>query len=78
MDQKEFREVGHRVVDMLAEYLEHIEEKSVFPNVEPSQLTQLFAESLPQDSSPRKKFCKNSRRNFFPIARTSGTPDTWG
>ena len=31
MNPKEFREVGHRGVDMLAEYLEHIEEKPVFP-----------------------------------------------
>jgi len=36
MEPGEFREVGHRVVDLLAEYLEHIEEKPVFPNVEPS------------------------------------------
>jgi hypothetical protein len=27
--------------------LEHIEEKPVFPNIEPSTLTQLFAEPLP-------------------------------
>jgi aromatic-L-amino-acid decarboxylase len=52
MDRKEFREVGHRVVDLLAEYLEHIEEKRVFPNVEPRTLTKLFAEPLPQDSCP--------------------------
>src|ERR1035438_8925943 len=55
MDPKEFREVGHRVVDMLAEYLEHIEEKPVFPDVEPRKLTELFDESLPRDSSPPEK-----------------------
>jgi hypothetical protein len=52
MNPTEFREVGHRVVDLLAEYLEHIEEKPVFPNVEPSKLTQLFTDSLPKDPSP--------------------------
>ena len=36
MNPGECREVGHRVVDLLAEYLEHIEEKQVFPNVERS------------------------------------------
>jgi len=52
MDAKEFHELGHRVVDLLSEYLEKIEEKPVFPNVEPRTLTELFAERLPQDSSP--------------------------
>lgn len=47
MNPGEFREVGHRVVDLLAGYLEHIEAKPVFPDVEPSTLTQLFAEPLP-------------------------------
>ena len=51
MDATEFRDVGYRVVDLLAEYLDHIEGKRVFPDVEPRTLTELFAESLPQDPS---------------------------
>ena len=31
MDPREFREVGHRVVDLLSDYFEHIEEKRIFP-----------------------------------------------
>jgi hypothetical protein len=34
-DPKEFRELGHRVVDLLADYLDPIEEKRVFPDAEP-------------------------------------------
>ncbi len=52
MNPKEFREVGHRVVDLLAEYLEHIEERPVFPNVDPGTLTKLFA--APRRSQPRR------------------------
>ena len=62
MNPGEFREVGHRVVDLLAEYLEHIEEKPVFPNVEPSTLTEFFAEPLPQDSSPPEKVLARAGR----------------
>ena len=51
MDAKEFRDVGHRAIDLLAEYLDHIEEKRVFPEVEPRTLNQLFAEPLPQAPS---------------------------
>ena len=48
MNPGEFREVGHRVVDMLSEYLEHIEEKPVFPNVEPSTLTTILCRATAQ------------------------------
>ena len=51
MNAGEFREAGHRVVDLLAEYLEKIEERPVFPDVQPATLTKLFAEALPQDPS---------------------------
>ena len=51
MNAGEFREVGHRVVDLLAEYLENIEERPVFPDApEPAALTGLFAEALPAGS----------------------------
>ncbi len=78
MDPKEFREVGHRVVDMLAEYLETIEDKPVFPNVEPSKLTQLFAESLPQDSSPPEKVLGELEEKLLPYCTHVGHPGYMG
>jgi aromatic-L-amino-acid decarboxylase len=47
MDVQEFRDTGHRVVDLISEYLENIEGRPLFPEVEPDQLTALFNESLP-------------------------------
>jgi len=47
MDPREFREIGHRVVDLLSDYFEHIEEKRVFPDVEPKFLASIFDEPLP-------------------------------
>jgi hypothetical protein len=40
------------VVDLLADYLDVIEEKRVFPEAEPRTTTKLFAEPLPQNPSP--------------------------
>jgi hypothetical protein len=51
MDTGEFRDVGHRLVDLLSEYLERIEERPLFPTVEPAALNALFAEPLPDDPS---------------------------
>ena len=49
MDTNEFNEVGHEVVDLLAEYLGTVEQKPVFPDVDPKELDELFAAPLPQE-----------------------------
>src|SRR5919109_4947202 len=43
----EFREVGHRLIDLLADYLDGIEELDVFPEAAPAELESLFSEPLP-------------------------------
>src|SRR6204780_3907046 len=67
-----FPETGHRVGDFVADYLEHIEEKPVFPNVEPSTLTQLFAEPLPQNPSPPEKVLAELEEKLLPYCTHVG------
>jgi aromatic-L-amino-acid/L-tryptophan decarboxylase len=74
MDPKEFREVGHRVVDFLAEYLDHIEEKRVFPDVEPRVVNELFAESLPQDPSSAESVLNELESKLLPYCTHVGHP----
>jgi aromatic-L-amino-acid decarboxylase len=78
MNPGEFREVGHRVVELLAEYLEHIEEKPVFPNVEPSILTHLFAEPLPQASSAPETVLGELAEKLLPYCTHVGHPGYMG
>src|SRR6201997_724734 len=78
MDAKEFRDVGHRVVDLLAEYLDHIEEKRVFPDFEPRKTNELFAEPLPQDPSLMEGVLNELETKLFPYCTNVGHPGYMG
>jgi aromatic-L-amino-acid decarboxylase len=78
MDAKEFRDVGHQVVDLVAEYLDGIEEKRVFPDVEPQTANALFAEPLPQDPSPTEGILNELETKLFPYCTNVGHPGYMG
>jgi glutamate/tyrosine decarboxylase-like PLP-dependent enzyme len=58
--------------------LEHIEEKPVFPNVEPRVLNELFAEGLPQDPSPAETVLKELEEKLLPYCTHVGHPGYMG
>lgn len=78
MDPREFREAGHRVVDLLAEYLERIEERPVFPAVEPRKLHQLFAEPLPDHAEPIDDVLQELEEKLLPYCTHVGHPGYMG
>jgi aromatic-L-amino-acid/L-tryptophan decarboxylase len=78
MDPKEFREVGHQVVDQLAEYFEHIEEKPVFPNVEPRVVNALFNEPLPENPTAPEKVLAELNEKLMPYCTHVGHPGYMG
>ena len=78
MDPKEFRHLGHKVVDLLAEYLEHIEEKRVFPDVEPATVNTQFTEPLPQDPLNPETVLSELEQKLLPYCTHVGHPGYMG
>ncbi len=78
MDPKEFRDLGHRVVDMLGDYLAQIDEKRVFPDIEPEQANQLFAQALPQDASAADAVLAELEQKLLPNCTNVGHPGYMG
>jgi aromatic-L-amino-acid/L-tryptophan decarboxylase len=78
MDRKEFRDLGHQVVDLLAEYLEHIEEQRVFPDAEPRTVNQLFNEPLPVEPSSPESVLEELKNKLLPYCTNVGHPGYMG
>ncbi len=78
MDAREFQDVGHRVVDLLAKYFERIEEKPVFPQVEPEVLTKLFDEPLPETPSLPENLLEEIQEKLLPYCTHVGHPGYMG
>jgi glutamate/tyrosine decarboxylase-like PLP-dependent enzyme len=78
MDAREFGTLGHQLVDLLSDYFEHIEEKPVFPDVEPQVLTRLFDEPLPEDPAPPASVLAEIQEKLLPYCTHVGHPGYMG
>ncbi|HUO72479.1 MAG TPA: pyridoxal-dependent decarboxylase, partial [Solirubrobacteraceae bacterium] len=74
----EFRHVGHRLVDRLADYLEGIEKLDVFPDADPVELEQLFAEPLPGEGAPLADVVAELEEKLLPNCTDVGHPGYFG
>src|SRR6201987_3708181 len=78
MDANEFRDLGHEVVELLFDYLDHIEEKRVFPDVEPRTLHAFFSQSLPENPSPPQDVLAELEQKLLPYCTHVGHPGYMG
>lgn len=78
MDVREFREAGHRVVDLLAEYFENIEDKHVFPDADPKLINHLFEETLPEQPEAFEDVLAELEEKLLPYCTHVGHPGYMG
>ena len=68
MDAEAFRAAAHTVVDVMADYLEGIEARPVFPAIEPGTLRPLFPTSAPESPEPIEAILADYGRLIEPNA----------
>ena len=66
MAPDDFRASAHAAVDIMADYLETIRDRSVMPNVEPGTLRPLFEQRPPESPEPMATILADYQRLFEP------------
>ncbi|GAA6072829.1 aromatic-L-amino-acid decarboxylase [Tachysurus ichikawai] len=66
MDIAEFRRRGKEMVDYIADYLENIEKRNVYPDVEPGYLRSLLPEVAPDEPETYEDVVKDIERVIMP------------
>ena len=78
MDMSEFRRVGHRLVDLLADHLAAVEQRPLFPTVEPARLNALFDEPLPEEGRPLDAVVDELEEKLLPYCTQVNHPGYFG
>jgi aromatic-L-amino-acid/L-tryptophan decarboxylase len=78
IDSHEFRDFGHRVIELLADYFEGIESRPVAANAAPRALNKLFAESLPLNPTPADDLLLEITTKVLPYSTHVGHPGYFG
>lgn len=66
MDAAEFRRRGKEMVDYVADYLENIEQRPVYPDLEPGYLRPLIPTEAPAEPETYEEIMKDVERVIMP------------
>lgn len=78
MQYEEFRKSGHKLIDYITDYLERVENKPLFKDVEPSFLNGLFDEAIPSDPQSLEAIQKTLEEKLLPYCTHVNHPGYMG
>ena len=78
MQYDEFRQAGHKLIDYIADYLERVENKPLFNDVEPSFLNELFNEEVPNNPQSLEAIHKTLEEKLMPYCTHVNHPGYMG
>ena len=78
MQYEEFRNAGHNLIDYIADYLEKVEKKPLFKDVEPSYLNEIFDEAVPNNPKSLEVIQKILEEKLLPYCTHVNHPGYMG
>ncbi len=78
MDPNEFRTLGHRLIDILADQMASIEDRPLFPKITPRALHDLFDEPLPENGMPLDQIVTELEAKLLPNSAQINHPGYFG
>src|SRR5881628_2560295 len=66
MDATEFRNVGHQIVNLLADYLASVDQQQITPDINPETVRALFDEPLPQRGATAEDILQELEEKLLP------------
>jgi aromatic-L-amino-acid decarboxylase len=78
MQYDEFRKAGHNLVDYISDYLQRLENKRLFPDVEPSFLFDRFDEPIPNNPQSLEAIQKILEEKLIPYSTHVNHPGYMG
>lgn len=75
---EEFRTLGYKVIDMIADYYDDIHSVDVFPSIKSSELANLFDERVPKNGIDPEKVIDAWTEKILPHATHLGSPRYFG
>src|SRR5690349_15870096 len=78
MQYEEFRSAGHYLVDYITNYLEHVQDRPLFPDVDPEKLYALFEEGVPESPASLSSIQKVLEEKLIPYCTHVNHPGYMG
>ena len=74
----EFRELGYRTVDLIADYYESVEDRPVYRQAEPEDVVEAFDESIPEEGTEPETIIDAVEEFVIPYATHNPSPRYFG
>ncbi len=78
MDISEFRETGHKLVDLLSDYLNEIEDHPLLKDTDPELIEKLFEESIPKEGISSEQVIQELKEKLLPYTTNVNHPGYFG